>query len=170
MSQISSHRRPQDQSLGRFRTGFDRLLQDFENDFLLPTAFHSFPFGAATSQQQLQPSRSATAALLKTDVKETDGSFEMKVDMPGVNKEDITITVDDSTSAITVTTERREEKKEESEGGWLLRERSFGKAQRTQVLPQSADLSKAQVELKDGTLHFTVPKREVPGSRTLSIK
>ncbi|KAG5177639.1 HSP20-like chaperone [Tribonema minus] len=158
---MSLSHRPQD----RFRTGFDRLLQDFENDFLFPTAaLTAFPLGGSMNIHR------GIGGLLRTDLQDTETAFEMKVDMPGVSKEEININVDESNNSITITTERKEEKKEETEGGWLVRERTFGKAQRTQVLPQTADLSKAQVELKDGTLHFTVPKREVPGSRTLSIK
>jgi Hsp20/alpha crystallin family len=55
--------------------------------------------------------------------------------------------VDEARSTVTITSERKAEKEDKQEG-WLLRERSYGKSQRSVLLPETADLHKAEVELK----------------------
>jgi HSP20 family protein len=162
---------------------YTQTLQDFEDDFLFPTsAIMTWPLTTTATNTAANPLGTLSSpALLRTDVRETDSAFEMKVDLPGVRKEDIAITVDDAAGTITVaTTQSKEEEtrssgsagkegKEGKDGAWLVRERRYGRASRTQALPKSADLAKAAVELRDGTLHFSVPKREAPNTRTLSI-
>eukprot|EP00953_Heterococcus_sp_UTEX-ZZ885_P014583 8256-Heterococcus_DN1.PRE.1 len=102
----------------------------------------------------LMPRGSSASALLpfssgsmSMDVKETETGYTMAVEVPGMSKDNINISVDEARSTVTITSERKAEKEDKQEG-WLLRERSYGKSQRSVLLPETADLNKAEVELK----------------------
>jgi HSP20 family molecular chaperone IbpA len=89
----------------------------------------------------------AGGAMMQMDMYEQPDKFEVVMDMPGVNKEDVNISVDDQSNTLTVTTERKEQS-DRDEFGWVTRERSWGKSVRSMVLPNTADLQKADVELR----------------------
>jgi HSP20 family molecular chaperone IbpA len=134
MSSLTQRSNSNKQSLGTFKHGLDRLFRDMEGDLLMPLG----------SSRSLLP---FSAGSLSMDVKETASSYSLAVEVPGLSKEDISISVDESHSTLSITAERKHQK-EEKDDGWLLRERSYGKCQRSVQLPESADLNKAEVELK----------------------
>ena len=51
------------------------------------------------------------------DFHETDGGFELTADLPGVQKEDITVDVDNASGVLTVSGERKSKREEKNEGG-----------------------------------------------------
>jgi len=117
---------------------------------------------------------------MNLDVKQTDDAYIIHVEMPGVDKDNLHVEVDDSMHAITITsevkgdtTEEGEETSEDETGErFLMRERAWGRATRTIQLPDDAEIDKAQdPQLKDGVLTLTVPKREGQApKRKLQIK
>ena len=54
---------------------------------------------------------------MNLDFHETDGGFELTADLPGVQKEDITVDVDSESGMLTVSGERKSKREEKSEGG-----------------------------------------------------
>jgi HSP20 family protein len=136
------------QSLGTFRHGLDRLFRDMETDLLMPRG---------SSASALLPFSSGSMSM---DVKETESGYTMAVEVPGMSKENINISVDEARSTVTITSERKAEKEDKQEG-WLLRERSYGKSQRSVLLPETADLNKAEVELKVSIYLYTLVSHEL---------
>jgi HSP20 family molecular chaperone IbpA len=86
-------------------------------------------------------------SMMQMDMYEQPDKFEVVMDMPGVQKEDVNISVDDQSNTLTVTTERKEQS-DRDEFGWVTRERSWGKSVRSMALPNTADLQNAEVELR----------------------
>ena len=102
---------------------------------------------------------------IKMDVKEADGQYLVKAEIPGVKKDDIHVTIDGN--RVSISAEVKQEK-EEKEGGRVIRcERSYGMASRSFNLADEVDQSKAQAKYTDGVLELTLPKK--PGSSRKEI-
>ena len=102
------------------------------------------------------------------DVKETDNSFLISADIPGLPKKDINIEVSDD--VLSITGERTEDKVEDSDL-YHYRERSKGAFTRSFHLPESVDEKKISANFKDGILNIELPKTKViePKSRKIKI-
>ncbi|KAG5189621.1 HSP20-like chaperone [Tribonema minus] len=165
------------------RRGFDDLFRSFEQDFFgspspFPSVFGSPLAGFTPSTILSMPAPPALPAM-SMDVRATDGAYNISVELPGLDKKDLRIEVDDERNALTLTATHEEkpadtssEEEEEEEPGYLLRERSYGRVTRSVFLPDDADMKKIQeAELKDGVLHVMVPKKEeAQTTRPLEIK
>lgn len=102
---------------------------------------------------------------IKMDVKEADGKFVVNAEIPGVNKDDIHVTVEGN--RISISAEVKQEK-ETKEGERMIRcERSYGMASRSFTLADEVDQSKVQAKYNNGVLELTLPKK--PGSTRKEI-
>lgn len=102
---------------------------------------------------------------IKMDVKEADGKYLIKAEIPGVKKDDIHVTVEGN--RVSISAEIKQEK-EEKEGERVIRsERSYGMASRSFSLADEVDPSKVQAKYADGVLELTLPKK--PGSSRKEI-
>ncbi len=113
------------------------------------------PFEAMT--QLLGGSRGALPTFVPAfEVKETKDAFIFKADLPGVqeNNLDISLTGD----RLVVSGKRESEQREENERYFAF-ERSFGTFSRAFTLPEGVDSEHIAAELKDGVLHLTLPKK-----------
>jgi len=102
---------------------------------------------------------------IPVDLYETDDSVVAKAALPGVNPEDVEVSVNDD--LLTIKGETKHEEKEERER-FLRRELSYGAFSRTLPLPASVDAEKATADYEGGVLTITLPKLE--GRRTKTIK
>lgn len=100
------------------------------------------------------------------DISENDDNVEVRCDLPGVNKDDIDISVSDN--LLTIKGEKKDEK-EEKEDAYYRHESWSGSFQRTVALPDSADPDKAKAEMKDGILKLTMPKREEKKRKQIKV-
>lgn len=104
---------------------------------------------------------------IKMDVKENEKAYTVHAEMPGVNKDDIHVTIDGNQIAISAEVKNEKEVKE---GDKILRsERYYGKVSRAFTLAQDVDEDAAQAKYSDGVLELTLPKRAAVKSKRLSI-
>lgn len=96
-----------------------------------------------------------TVALARSDWKETSYAHIFSLDVPGMQKEDIKIEIEEN-RALRVSGERTAETVEGEK--WHRSERGTGKFWRQFRLPADADLDKIQARLENGVLRITVPK------------
>jgi HSP20 family protein len=102
---------------------------------------------------------------IKMDVKEADGMYTVKAEIPGVKKEDIHVSVEGNRVSISAEVKQQ---KEEKEGERVIRsERSYGMASRSFSLADEVDQGKVQAKYSDGVLELTLPKK--PGSTRKEI-
>ncbi|HZV55104.1 MAG TPA: Hsp20/alpha crystallin family protein [Rhodocyclaceae bacterium] len=107
------------------------------------------------------------APTIKLDVKEQEKSFVVHAEMPGIKKEDIHVTIDGPTVAISA---ERKQEKEVKEGERVLRtERYFGKVSRSFQLGQEVDEATASAKFADGVLELTLPKKAAAQTKRLTI-
>jgi HSP20 family protein len=99
---------------------------------------------------------------------ERDGKLMVTADLPGVNKEDVKVEVDQD--AIVIQGQRRQEQSSQ-ERGYYRSERSYGSFYRTIPLPEGVDSSTANATFRNGVLQITlqVPQKRST-SRSLEIK
>jgi HSP20 family protein len=112
-------------------------------------------------------SRQDEAAMeMRMDIREDDKAYLISVDMPGVKKEDVDVSVDGNQVSITAEVTREQSSDNEKQ---LYSERYSGKAFRSFSLPTEVDTSKSEARYDGGVLKLTLPKKATAGSRHLSI-
>lgn len=99
------------------------------------------------------------------DIREEDGNIEVEAEMPGFDKEDIDIDVEDD--MLHIRAERKEEKKK---GKAHLKERRYSSMERRFRLPAPVNASKVQAKLDSGVLYLTLPETESPKTKRIEIQ
>jgi HSP20 family protein len=91
----------------------------------------------------------------RCDIVETDKAVEVSVELPGMVKDDIEVSLTDDT--LTIKGERKAEREEEKKG-YFLSERSYGSFFRSIPIPPGVDHENAEAAFKNGVLTMTLPK------------
>lgn len=100
------------------------------------------------------------------DISETDSAYLIKADIPGVNKEDVKVTIQDG--MLTIRGERKMEKEEKDKKFHRI-ERSYGSFMRSFRLPDDADESAVKAEFKDGMLNVTLGKSAKAKPKSINV-
>jgi HSP20 family protein len=101
------------------------------------------------------------------DVFQKDNELTIRVDLPGLKREDVT--VDIAEDAVTIQGERKHEHEEEREG-YYRSERTYGSFYRVIPLPQGVIPEQAKAHFKDGVLEVTIPAPPASKGRRLEIE
>ena len=105
---------------------------------------------------------------IKIDVSENEKAYLVKAEIPGVNKEDINISIDGNQLAISAEVKQE---KEAREGQKLLRqERYYGKVYRAFSLAQDVDEATAGAKYNNGVLELTLPKKQAASAKKLRVE
>ncbi len=105
--------------------------------------------------------------MLPLDVYESDDEVTVRASIPGVNSDNIDISVMGTT--LTIKGEKSEDR-EEKKGNYHLRERHYGTFQRSVNLPSQVNVDRAKAEFKDGVLTLTLPKVEAAKPKSIKVK
>ena len=102
------------------------------------------------------------------DVKETDNSFVLTADIPGLTKKDIKVNV--ANGKLSISGERTYETDQENDN-YHYRERRFGTFDRSFNLPDTVDEEKISASFKIGILNVSLPKHEniLPKEREIKV-
>ena len=117
----------------------DHLFDDFMDDFMMNR-------GARSVQN-----------VMKTDIKETDDSYELKIEMPGYRKEDVKAQLKDGYLTISAETDNSSEEKNE-EGKYIRRERYTGAVSRSFFVGKDLTEEDIRARFENGILHIALPK------------
>jgi HSP20 family protein len=98
---------------------------------------------------------------------QTDKDVVVKATLPGVNAEDVDISI--SGDLLTIKGEHSEEE-EVDEGDYIHRERRIGTFSRSVSLPVSVDSNKADAVFDNGILTLTLPKKEAAKPKKIKAK
>lgn len=101
------------------------------------------------------------------DIQETDKTFDVKVDLPDVKKEDIKVEMHDGT--LTIEGERKQEKEEKGHKFHRI-ERQYGSFVRRFTMPAQVDEAEVHAEFKDGVLNITLPKAVAAVVKPVEVK
>ncbi|MGD9366555.1 MAG: Hsp20/alpha crystallin family protein [Desulfobacteraceae bacterium] len=100
------------------------------------------------------------------DIYEDADNIVVKAEIPGVNKEGITVDVKDR--VLTLKGERSEDK-EVKEDSYYRKERTYGRFERAFTLPADVKTEDIKAEYKDGVLKVIVPKPEVRKPKQITV-
>jgi HSP20 family protein len=101
------------------------------------------------------------------DIEEAEKTFNVKMDLPDVKKEDIKVEMHNGT--LTIQGERKQEK-EEKDAKFHRIERQYGTFLRRFTLPTEVDEVHVAAEFKDGVLRVTVPKTVAAVVKPVEVK
>ena len=106
--------------------------------------------------------------LMKTDIKEEDGNVVVEIDLPGYEKEDIKVDLEDG--YLTVKAEKNEKKEDDKKGKYIRRERFMGMCSRSYYVGNSVKHEDIKANFKNGILTLTYPQNsESEGKRYIEI-
>ncbi len=130
-------------------TSFSSLLDTFMND----------PVFGGTRESKFMPS---------VDIVENEEAFEVHVAVPGMNKEDFHIEVEDNNLIISGERKWKEEKKEKN---FHRVETQFGSFKRSFTLPKNVNAEAINATYQDGILEIDIPKdKKKELSSTIKVK
>jgi HSP20 family protein len=138
------------------------VLSQFQRD--LDKLFRS---SLAEQGEQADSTIATSTWVPSVDIKEDKESFVIEADIPGVDPEDIEVSMENG--VLTIRGERNLEKREEDKS-YKRVERLHGTFYRRFSLPETADPEKISASGKNGVLQVRIPKREVAQPRRISVK
>ncbi|MEE8056845.1 MAG: Hsp20/alpha crystallin family protein [Pseudomonadales bacterium] len=117
----------------------------------------------------LQTKNTNTSFSPRVDIHEAADNYALVAELPGINKENLSVTVEDST--LTIEASNEQQSTEEGTTKALRKERHFGKFIRSFNLGQNIEQSDIKASFKDGLLNLTIPKvkEEVVKARQIDI-
>lgn len=123
----------------------ENLFEDFLDDFSRPlwNARCNAPAGN----------------VMRTDIKESDGEYELTIDLPGCRKEDVKAELKDGYLTVSAQTKKDGGQKDEK-GKYIRRERYYGTYSRSFYVGQEVTQEDIRGKFEDGTLKLQVSKKE----------
>lgn len=147
------------QMMRRFTQDMERLFGDFQG--------FSFPNFFQTDFPPFRMEFDKVGWVPQIEVLQKNGQFMVRVDLPGLTKDDVKVEVTDE--LLTLSGERKEEKEEKGEG-FYRSERSYGSFYRQLPLPEGAKTENATATFQNGVLEITIPAPQAePSTRKVEI-
>ena len=137
--------------------------RSFFDDFMM-SPFDAFFDGPA-------PVGKPAPNLMKADVKETETGFELLIDLPGVQKENVTAELKDGYLEVSAETHSKSEDKDDK-GTYLRKERFDGKCSRSFYVGDDISEDDITAKFDNGVLTIDVPKKTKPAleeKKTIAI-
>lgn len=129
---------------------FDEWMDDFEKDFekdLLP------------AQKQLYGKHAKH--MMKTDVRETEDSYEVDIDLPGFKKDEVNVQLDEGYLTISAAKGLDKDEKDKKSGKYIRRERYAGSMSRSFYVGDAITQEDVHAKFESGILRLTIPKKDV---------
>jgi len=135
--------------VGLLQTDINRLFDDFLQTMPLVWQGTSFP----------------ETADLKVNVSDTGKAIRVTAELPGMAEDSVDIRIDDN--ELVISGEKRDDREVEDRG-FLLRERRYGRVERSIPLPEGLDSDAAGASFSNGVLTIEIPKGE--DAKRISIR
>ena len=136
------------------RDRFGRLFEEAFNDMLRP--YGTDPEGVSNRTW-----------IPRVDIREGAEGLTLTMDLPGLGKEDVSITLENN--VLTVAGERKFETDEKANDTYHRLERQYGAFTRSFTLGPTVRTDKVEASFKDGVLTVALPKQEESKPRRISI-
>ena len=138
-----------------------RSMEEFFEDFPARRWMETFePFGWKW------PAGIDEERAFRLDIVDREKELFVRAELPGVEKDDVKVTI--AGDRLMIEAEREFEEEDEKEDFYRL-ELGYGKLMRTVVLPVEVDADKIHAELKEGILNVTLPKIRVAERHTVKV-
>ena len=105
--------------------------------------------------------------MMKTDIRETDGSYELDVDLPGFKKDEIKVQLKDGYLTVTATAKKAEENTSDKKEKYVQKERFHATCNRSFYVGDNMKQEDIKAKFENGVLTLQVPKKEeIPEEQT----
>ena len=141
----------------------ENLFDDFFDD-----DFSMFP--ALTGRNPLYGKHAKN--LMKTDVRETENTYELDIDLPGFKKDEISIDLKDGYLSISAA-KGLDRDQEDKKGKYIRQERYAGACSRSFFVGEGIEPRDVSAKFEDGILRVSLPKqvkKELPRNSTIAIE
>ena len=98
--------------------------------------------------------------IMKTDVRETDSSYELDIDLPGFKKDEVTAKLENGYLTISASKGLNKDEKDKESGKYIRRERYAGAVSRSFYVGEHIQQEDIHAKFEDGILRLTVPKKD----------
>ena len=109
---------------------------------------------------------------MKTDVRETDSTYELDVDLPGFKKDEIQLKLEDG--YLTISAAKGVDKdQQDDQGRYIRRERYAGQCSRSFYVGEGVEARDVSARFEDGILRLSLPKaapQQLPKSTAIAIQ
>ena len=131
--------------------------EDMFDDFM-----RDFPFFDKNAGNKIEKKLYGRHAknMMKTDIKELEGGYELEMDLPGFTKDEITAELKDGYLTISASKGLDKDEQEKETGKYIRRERYAGACQRSFYVGEDITEQDIKAEFKHGILKLFVPKKE----------
>lgn len=134
--------------------------------------FFSDPFGMMVPQGRDPLYGKHGKNLMKTDVRETENSYELDIDLPGFKKDEVH--VDLKNGYLTISAEKGLDKDEsDKKGKYIRQERYAGACSRSFYVGEDVEAGEVAARFENGILQLSIPKKEhkqLPKNSTIQIQ
>ncbi len=110
--------------------------------------------------------------LMKTDVRETDNTYELDIDLPGFKKDEVQLDLKDGYLTISAA-KGLDKDQEDKKGKYIRQERYAGACSRSFFVGEGIEPRDVSAKFEDGILRVSLPKRvkkELPRNSTIAIE
>ena len=120
-----------------------------------------FPFDDSFFTSKKNPLYGKNASrVMKTDIKENEGSYELDIDLPGFKKDEVQVELRDGYLVVSAEKGLDEDEKDKKSGKYLRRERYAGSCQRSYYVGKDTTEDDIKAHFEHGMLTVTVAKKE----------
>ena len=98
--------------------------------------------------------------LMKTDIKETEGGYELEMDLPGFTKDEIKVSLENGYMTISAAKGLDKDEQDKKSGRYIRKERYAGSCERSFYVGEDIKEEDIKGEFKHGILKLFVPKKE----------
>ena len=138
------------------------LMPGIFGENLFDDFFDDFPFyddkEMRNAQKKLYGRRAGR--LMKTDIKETDGGYQLMIDLPGFKKDEVKVSLEDGYLTISAEKGLDKDEKEKKHGHYIRRERYTGACARSFYVGSDVTREDIKGEFRHGILKLDIPKKD----------
>ena len=131
------------------------LMPSIFGESLIDSFFDDF----ATPAKKVMRYNTPANNIMKTDIKDTKEGYELDIELPGYNKEDVSAELKDGYMTISASTKSDEGEKDEN-GKYIRRERYYGSCSRSFYVGEAITQEDIKARFENGILKLFVPKKE----------
>lgn len=136
------------------------MLPTVFGEKLFDTFFGQDPFSGMESMLHRSVFGKHADAIMKTDVRQLENSYELDVDLPGFKKEEVGIELDGG--YLTISAAKSHESEQKDEAQYLRKERYSGSCSRSFYVGNALEAKDVTAKFEDGILRLSFPKNPEP--------
>ena len=142
------------------RNNYDLVFRGDRDPFFDDIFDLDFPFSRGNKRE-----------IMKTDIKELDNAYVLEVDLPGFDKKDVNLNLENG--YLTISAKREHHFDSDKKDNYIRHERSFGQFSRSFYVGEDVESKDVSAKFEDGILKISLPKaqqKNLPPSGSISIE